>query len=225
METEPVVFVVDDDPAIRESLRWLIESVSIKVETFDSARAFLDRYEPGQLGCLVLDVRMPEMGGLDLQEKLEADGVCLSVIIITGHGDVSTAVRAMKAGAIDFIEKPFSDQALLDRIQQAIEAHRVCLRRKSIRAQVNERLVRLSPRERDVMSQVVMGKSNKAVASNLGLSPKTVEVHRARVMEKMQAKSLPELVRLDIASREPGECPLAGTGMSRVQNEPALASS
>ncbi len=225
MENEPVVFVVDDDPAIRESLRWLIESVSIQVETFDSARAFLDRYEPGQLGCLVLDVRMPGMGGLDLQEKLLADGVSLSVIIITGHGDVSTAVRAMKAGAIDFIQKPFSDQALLDRIQQAIEAHRDRLRRKAIRDEINERVGRLSPRERDVMSQVVVGKSNKAVAADLGLSPKTVEVHRARAMEKMQANSLPELVRLDIVSRDPGDCPLIESGAMPDPAARVLASS
>ncbi len=223
MDTEPVVFVVDDDPAMRESLRWLVESVSIEVETFDNARAFLDRYEPGQLGCLVLDVRMPGMGGLDLLDKLEVEGITLSVIIITGHGDVSTAVRAMKAGAIDFIEKPFSDQTLLDRIQQAIETHRTCLRRRSTRNEVIERMGRLSPRERDVMSRVVMGRSNKTVAADLGLSPKTVEVHRSRVMEKMQAKSLPELVRLDIASREPGECPLVDSRVSPVKGTPSLA--
>lgn len=197
---EPVVYVVDDNPATRDVLRCLIESVSLSVETYESAHAFLAAFRFGRPACLVLDVRMPGMSGLDLQEKLAAEGCSAPVIIITGHGDVSMAVRAMKAGALDFIEKPFSEQALLDRVQQAVEIHKGRLRDEAVMANIDERIKRLSPREHDVMGMVVTGKSNKAIAENLGLSPKTVEVHRARVMEKMSAKSLPELVRLHVKS-------------------------
>ncbi|MCG8405699.1 MAG: response regulator transcription factor [Phycisphaerales bacterium] len=202
IDSEPVVFVVDDDPAMRESVRWLIESVSLKAETYDSAQAFLAHFQPSQWGCLVLDVRMPGMGGLELQEKLAEQNSCLPIIIVTGHGDVPMAVRAMKTGAVDFIEKPFSDQGLLDRIQQAISLHRKLLEDAKQRADINKRIKLLSPREHDVMSMVVVGKSNKVIAAALGLSPKTIEVHRARVMEKMQVKSLPELVRLHVKVRD-----------------------
>lgn len=200
MNAEPVVYVVDDNQDTRDALRCLIESVSLNVETCESAHAFLAVFQFGRPACLVLDVRMPGMSGLDLQEKLAADGCSVPVIIITGHGDVSMAVRAMKAGALDFVEKPFSEQALLDRVQQAIHIHKGRLRDEAVMANIDERIKRLSPREHDVMGMVVTGKSNKAIAENLGLSPKTVEVHRARVMEKMSAKSLPELVRLHVQS-------------------------
>ena len=198
---EPVVYVVDDDPAMRKSLRWLIGSVELKVEDYDSAQAFLEGHRREQLGCLVLDVRMPGMSGLDLQKRLLSQNSTLPIIIITGHGDVSMAVSAMKSGALDFIEKPFSDQALLDRIQQGIETHRKRRRVEMRMADIDDRLGGLSPRELDVMNMVVDGNSNKAIAARLGLSPKTVEVHRARVMEKMRAKSLPDLVKLRLASR------------------------
>lgn len=201
-ESEPVVFVVDDDLAIRESLRYLIESVSLRVVTFDSAQAFLDHYNPEQWGCLILDVRMPGMGGLELQQKLANQHNCMPIIILTGHGDVPMAVRAMKTGAVDFIEKPFSDQVLLDRIQHTLDVHRKQLDETRTKDDIGSRIRQLSPRERDVMGLVVVGKSNKAIAADLGVSPKTVEVHRARVMEKMQAKSLPELVKLHLKACE-----------------------
>lgn len=195
-----IVYVVDDDPAMRDSLKWLMDSVSLPVKTFENAKAFLDAYEPGQPGCLVLDVRMPGISGLELQERIVNEGFTLPVIFITGHGDVPMAVRALKNGAVDFIEKPFSDQALLDRIQQAVDIHRQRITDEGRKSEIVRRLNTLSPRERDVMNLVVVGQSNKSIATQLGLSPKTVEVHRARVMEKMQAKSLPELVTMGITA-------------------------
>ncbi len=193
---KPTVFIVDDDNAMCESLRWLIESVDLQVETFPSAQDFLAGYHRDKPGCLVLDVRMPGMSGLDLQDRLKSDGIGLPVLIVTGFGDVPMAVRAMKGGAVDFIEKPFSDQALLDRIQEAIERDEA--RRHEAR-QVEAIILRyraLTARGCEVMQLVVAGRSNKAIATSLNLSPKTVEVHRARVMSKMQAGSLAELVRM-----------------------------
>jgi len=192
------VFVVDDDPAMRKSLCWLIESVGLAVETFESAQAFLDAYDSNRSGCLVLDMRMPGMSGLELQDRLRDNGVDLPAIIVTGYGDVPTAVRAMKRGAVDFMEKPFSDQILLNRIQDALKRD---LDRRALRkrvAAVAACAERLSPREREVMDRVVQGKPNKVIAAELGLSPKTIEVHRARVMEKMEARSLADLIRLNI---------------------------
>lgn len=200
MNSEPTVFVVDDDPAMRQSLRWLIESVHLAVETFASAQEFLAAYNPERPGCLVLDVRMPGMGGLDLQAELARRQIEIPIIVITGYAEVATAVRALKAGAIDFIEKPFSDQLLLDRIQQAIASDRQARERRAERAAVAARVAQLTPRERDVMQLVVAGSSNREIAAELGLSIKTVEVHRARVMEKMQVDSLAELVRLVLSS-------------------------
>ncbi len=185
---------------MRDSLKWLMDSVALPVRTFENARAFLDAYEPGQPGCLVLDVRMPGISGLELQERILNDGFSLPVIFITGHGDVPMAVRALKNGAVDFIEKPFSDQALLDRIQQAIDLHHQRLSDEVRKSEIVRRINTLSPRERDVMNLVVVGQSNKSIAAQLGLSPKTVEVHRARVMEKTRAKSLPELVAMGISA-------------------------
>lgn len=201
MSEQPIVFVVDDDPAMRESLRWLIESVSLNVQTFDSAQAFLDGYQLEQWGCLVLDIRMPGLSGLDLQERMLDQGIDLPIIFVTGHGDVQMAVRAIKSGAVDFLEKPFSDQTLLDRIQQSIARHRELREEAARRNEIEQRLLNLSRRERDVFERVVAGMSNRAIAEELGLSPKTVEVHRARVMEKMRARSLPELVRLHFAAK------------------------
>lgn len=195
-KSKPVVYVVDDDPAMRETLSWLIETVSLDVETFVSANAFLEHYSPGRSACLVLDVRLPGLGGLDLQEKLAARKDPLPVLLITGHADVAMAVRAMKMGAVDFIQKPFNDQVLLDKIQKSVELHRLRMERYALSADIDDRIRRLSPRETHVMERVVVGKSNRSIAAELGLSPKTIEVHRARVMEKMKAKSLPELVRL-----------------------------
>ena len=198
---QSTVFVVDDDPAIRESLRWLIESVGLKVKVFTTANEFLKSYDPSLPGCLVLDIRMPGMSGLDLQNELAARKVSIPILIITGHAEVPVAVSAMKAGALDFIEKPFSDQLLLDRIRRAIEKDVEFRQAHSERAEVAARLAQLTPREREVMDLVITGKANKVIASELGLSPKTVEVHRAHVMKKMQVDSLAELVRLGMLSR------------------------
>ena len=201
MQSNPTVFVVDDDPAIRESLRWLIESVGLNVKIFATAQDFLEGYDPSLAGCLVLDIRMPGMSGLDLQNELVARKVNIPILIITGHAEVPVAVRAMKAGALDFIEKPFSDQLLLDRIRRAIEADAEFRRVHSQRAAVAARLAGLTPREREVMDLVIAGKANKVIASELGLSPKTIEVHRAHVMKKMQVDSLADLVRVGMVSR------------------------
>ena len=192
----PVVFVVDDDPAMRDSLRWLIESTGVQVETFADAQTFLARIRPEVPGCLVLDVRMPGMSGLDLQSELARRGIGLPTIVVTGHAEVPMAVRAVKAGAIDFIEKPFSDQLLLDRVRQGIEMDRLARHGRAQRADVLRRLSLLTQREREVLDLVVAGRANKEIAAALRLSPKTVEVHRAHVMEKMQASSVAELVRL-----------------------------
>ncbi|MCU7846714.1 MAG: response regulator transcription factor [Candidatus Thiodiazotropha sp. (ex Lucinoma kastoroae)] len=198
MSKRPTVFVVDDDQAMRNSLKWLIESVSMQVETFESADAFINSYYPGRSGCLLLDVRMPGMSGLELQEYLRANQIAIPVIIITGHGDVPMAVRAMKSGAIDFIEKPFNDELLLESIRHALALDVRQRDMQSQRAEIATRLARLTPREHEVMVMVTNGKANKEIATSLGVSAKTVEAHRARVMEKMEADSLAELVRMAI---------------------------
>ncbi|MCU7942362.1 MAG: response regulator transcription factor [Candidatus Thiodiazotropha sp. (ex Cardiolucina cf. quadrata)] len=200
MTKPPTVFVVDDDQAMRNSLKWLIESVSMQVETFDSADAFIKSYYPGRSGCLLLDVRMPGMSGLELQEYLRANQIAIPVIIITGHGDVPMAVRAMKSGAVDFIEKPFNDELLLESIRYALALDVKQRDMQKQRAEIATRLARLTPREHEVMVMVTNGKANKEIASGLGVSAKTVEAHRARVMEKMQANSLAELVRMAISA-------------------------
>ena len=194
------VFVVDDDQAMRNSLKWLIESVGVAVESFSSADAFLAAYEPGRPGCLVLDVRMPGMSGLELQEHLSSQNIRVPAVIITGHGDVPMAVRAMKAGAIDFIEKPFNDEALLDAIRRALAFEAQQRTEQYEHREIEARIDHLTPREREVMEMVTEGRSNKEIANALGVSAKTIEAHRARVMEKMQARSLAELVRMALAS-------------------------
>jgi len=196
MTSEPVIFVVDDDQAMRTSLKWLIESTGMQVRTFDSADAFLAAYYPGCAGCLLLDVRMPGMSGLELQNYMAREGYRLPVIIITGHGDVGMAVKAMKAGAADFIEKPFHDEDLLDSIRNALELDQRRRVTQTNRVEIAARLAELTPREHEIMGMVTEGKSNKEMAAALGVSTKTVEAHRARVMEKMRAESLAELVRM-----------------------------
>lgn len=200
MYQDKTVFVVDDDQAIRNSLKWLIESVGMKVEAYESADEFIDNYYPGRSGCLLLDVRMPGMSGLDLQEYFVSEGIRIPVIIITGHGDVPMAVRAMKAGAVDFIEKPFNDEVLLDSIRNALTLEAEQRMEQAQRAEIAARLAHLTPRELEVMEMVTNGKSNKEIASSLGVSSKTVEAHRARVMEKMEAESLAELVKMAIVA-------------------------
>lgn len=198
MEVEPTVFVVDDEPVIRASLQRLLESVSLRVETYASANEFLDAFQPGRPGCIVLDVRMPGISGLDLQERLSVLGIDLPIIFVTAYGDVPMAVRALKGGAVDFVQKPFNSQALLDRIQVAIQQNVEAGRRRREREELAARFSALTPREREVMQLVVAGKSNREIAEDLGLSAKTVEVHRAHVMRKVRADSLAELVRMHI---------------------------
>jgi FixJ family two-component response regulator len=196
MNNEPTVYVVDDDAAVRNSLRFLIESAGFRVTTFANAREFLSGYDSDVPGCLVLDVRLPGSSGLDLQQQLVAEGIGVPVIIVTGHGDVPIAVRAMRTGALDFIEKPYDDQVLLDRIRHAVELDIRNRRDRAERQDILSRVALLTPREREVLEGVVSGSANKQIAGDLGISTKTVEAHRAHVMEKMRVESLAELVRL-----------------------------
>ena len=204
---EPTVFVVDDDRAMRDSLSWLLDSVGLRVRSYATAAEFLADHDPAQPGCLVLDVRMPGMSGLDLQAELARRGVELPTIVITGHAEVSMAVRAVKAGALDFIEKPFSDQLLLDRVRQALEIDLEVREVRRRREDALRRLATLTAREREVLNLVVAGKANKEIASELGVSPKTVEVHRAHVMSKMCVDSLAELIRITLLAGEIRENP------------------
>lgn len=200
--TESLVYIVDDEAPIRDSLAMLLRSVGLASRAFPDARSFLAQFEPRPRTCLIVDVRMPGMSGLELQESLGSRGAALPVIIITGHGDVAMAVRAMKNGAADFLEKPFNDQVLLDAVQRVLgdAAEPAGLAETIQREQVGARLAQLTPREREVMELVAEGRPNKVVATRLGLSTRTVEVHRAKVMEKMQAGSLADLVRMAIAA-------------------------
>jgi two-component system response regulator FixJ len=197
-----VVYVVDDDDAMRSSLGWLIESVGLPVHVSASAEEFLAAYDPMRPACLVLDVRMPRMSGLDLQREMEARGISLPVIMITAFGEVSLAVRAMKGGAFDFFEKPFSDQALLDRIRAAIADDATRRRAALEHAAAAARMARLTRRQRQVFEHVLAGHSNRAIATELGLSEKTVEAHRAQVMKKLGANSVVELVRTALSGED-----------------------
>lgn len=196
LSPEPTVFIVDDDEVVARSLRWLIESIKLRVSTFGNAQAFLDGYRPELPGCLILDVRMPGMSGIELQEQLKARQWKIPVLFITGHGDVQMAVRAIKAGAFDFVEKPFNDQDMLDRIQHALAKDVEQRKIDAERISLLRRLDSLTLREREVMHLVVDGLPNKLIADQLGLSAKTVEVHRARVMEKTGVRSVSDLVKL-----------------------------
>lgn len=195
-EQNPTVFVADDDESVRRSLERLIRSVGLNVETFTSAKEFLDTDRSDEPSCLVLDVRMPGMSGLDLQGELITEGYSMPIIFVTGHGDIPMSVRAMKAGAVDFLQKPFSDQDLLDAIHRAIDKDRRSRQERVEVSEIQRRVDSLTPREREVFALVVKGRLNKQIAYELGLSEKTVKVHRPRVMEKMQAESLADLVRL-----------------------------
>lgn len=194
--TPATVFVVDDDADVLRSLRFLFESAGHPVEVYGSAQEFLQAFDSSSPGCLVADVRMPGMSGVDLQAELGARGCAIPMIFISGHADVPIAVRAMKAGASDFIEKPYSDQILLDRVHWAIGVDAERRREKARRAEALALYETLSPREREVMALVVQGKANKQVAARLGLSQKTIEVHRSQVMRKLRVQNVPDLVRV-----------------------------
>jgi two-component system response regulator FixJ len=197
---ESTVYIVDDDQAIRHAMSLLLKSVDIDHQVFNSADEFLELFNGNDNGCLVLDIRMPGLGGLELQEKLIESDNALPIIFITGHGDIPMAVEAMQKGAFDFIQKPFRDQELLDRISEALNTARERQSERALKHNVQERINTLTKREHEVLDLVVTGKPNKIIAHELGVSQRTIEIHRARVMEKMAAKSLAELVRMHLAS-------------------------
>jgi two-component system response regulator FixJ len=203
METQVTVHVVDDDQAVRDSLRFLLELEGMAVRTYHSAGALLGA-ELAPAGCVLTDFQMPEMDGLQLQARLAAQGIGLPVIVMTGHGDVPVAVRAMKAGAVDFLEKPFADGQLLDAVGRALEHNRKALDAAGMATKAAGRIALLTPREREVLDLVVAGKPNKEIARILGTSPRTIDVHRARVFQKLQADSLPDLVHLVLLARAAG---------------------
>ncbi|HEY0682272.1 MAG TPA: response regulator transcription factor [Steroidobacter sp.] len=197
-QSKPVVYIVDDDDGMRRALSTLLTTIGHTTVTYASPAEFLSKYDPGRPSCLVLDVRMPEMSGLEVQQQLNRTGSILPVILITGHGDIPMAVQAMKDGAFDFLQKPFRDEELLDRIRRALQ--RDVENRESIQrhADLRQRASSLTPREREVMAMVVDGRANKVIAIDLGLSERTVEIHRANVMEKMGASSAAHLVKMHL---------------------------
>ncbi len=197
-DSEALVFVVDDDDSVRKALARLIRSVGLNVETFASAREFLVREPHPGPACLILDVRMPGLSGLDLQKELAASGSTLSVIFITGHGTIPMSVQAMKAGAVEFLEKPFDDQTLIDAVHEALRKDQQARQNKTELKEIHERVNSLTPREREVFALVVTGKLNKQIAFELGTNEKTIKSQRAQVMRKMQADSLADLVLLAV---------------------------
>lgn len=200
-KTPATIYIVDDDEAVRESLSWLISSTGHKAKAFASADHFLESFDSSRQGCVLMDVRMPGMNGMELQQRLAEKPNCLPVIIITGHGDVQMAVRAMKQGAFDFIEKPFNDEVMLDLVQKALDE--CATRHKSVAKQqsITALLERLTPREKEVLDLIATGETNKGIARVLEISDKTVEAHRARVMEKLEATSLADLMKKVMAAR------------------------
>jgi two-component system response regulator FixJ len=198
MPNEGMVHVIDDDEAVRESLVFLLGTANVAVRTYESATAFLDDVENIRSGCIVTDVRMPGVDGIELLARLKEKAIQLPVIVITGHADVPLAVEAMKLGAVDFLEKPFEDESLLASVKSALDRHSRDDQREAKRAEFRARLDALSPRERQVLDGLVAGKPNKTIAFDLNISPRTVEVYRANVMSKMQASSLSELVRMSL---------------------------
>jgi two-component system response regulator FixJ len=191
-----VVHVIDDDEALRESLAFLLRTAQIEVKSYASAKAFLDAQPDATLGCIVTDVRMPDMSGIDLLRRLKELKIAVPVIVITGHGDVALAVEAMKIGAADFLEKPFDDRLLLASVHAALQQQEGQTKRYAERAEIESRIAILSSRERDVLTGLVEGRANKQIAFDLGISPRTVEIYRANLMNKMQADSLSDLVRM-----------------------------
>jgi FixJ family two-component response regulator len=193
---KPAVYVVDDDSSVRVAMERLMKSVGLTVKTFASAQEFLEQATPAWSGCLIADLRMPGMGGLDLQDQLNARQVSLPVIFLTGYGTVPASVRAMKSGAVDFLEKPVDDQTLLDAVHKALESDREARLNQSEMRALHQRLTALTPREYEVLTFIISGRLNKQAAAELGTTEKTIKVHRARIMEKLQCASLAELVRL-----------------------------
>lgn len=200
---DATVFVVDDDREMRNSLRRLLRTVHLNVELYGSAREFMECYAPERPGCIILDVRMPRMSGLDLQARLAEQGVRTPVIIVTGHGDVPTAVRAMKGGAFEFIEKPFDEQKLLDCVNKCIALDHEMRREAARRTEIGALMAQLTAREREVLELIVAGQTNKMIATALAISCKTVEAHRSRVMDKMQADSVANLAQMYFISASP----------------------
>jgi FixJ family two-component response regulator len=195
-EAKETVFLVDDDASVLKGLRRLLTAAGFEVAAFESPQQFLDHHEAGAAGCLVLDVAMPGLNGMELQQELAARGSTLPIVFLTGHGDVPTSVQAMKRGAADFLTKPVDENDLLAAIRSAFEKDRAIRKTRAETAEIEQRLATLTPREREVLAHIVGGKRNKQVAGDLGTVEKTIKVHRARVMEKMQVRSLAELVRL-----------------------------
>jgi two-component system, LuxR family, response regulator FixJ len=202
VKKSPVVMVVDDDSGVRNAMRSLLKSVGLTAALYSSAQEFLAAYDPDQPGCLVLDIRMPGMSGMDLQQQLNLRGAVIPVIFMTGHGDIPMAVEAMQHGAFDFLQKPFRDQDLLDRIQKAMVKDGERRTALGERERIRSRLEALTEREREVLELLTKGKQNKQIAQDLGVSPRTIEIHRARVMEKMDAQSVAELVHMMLGLRQ-----------------------
>ncbi len=211
-DAPPIVYIVDDDAAVRRSLEWLVASVGLQARPLASAREFLDAFDAARPGCLVLDLRMPDMSGLELQEQLAARGLAVPTIMITAYGEVPAAVRAMRAGAVDFVQKPFSDQALLERIQEAVARARQVHHERRDAAALAERLNQLSRREAQVMFGLAEGLANKQIAARLGLSEKTVEVYRSRLLKKLRVRTVAELVRIALRAPTIGDFATGANG-------------
>jgi FixJ family two-component response regulator len=210
MNSDATVFVVDDEGAMRKSLCWLLESVGLRVEAYPRAEDFLESYDTARQGCLVVDMRMPGMSGLELQEELRGRGVAIPIIIISGYGEVPSAVRALKMGALDFVEKPFSDQLLLDRIYRALDLDKQTRHTLAESADLATRLASLTAREREVLDLVVAGKMNKVIAMDLNLQERTIEFHRSHIMKKMRVDSLAGLLRLVFRQQQLSGLPVSG---------------
>ena len=205
MTCAPVVFVVDDDPSVRSSLKFLLSSVGLQVESFDSAETFLQRKPPDAPSCLVLDVRLRGLSGLDFQRELAERNIRIPIVFVTGHGDIPMSVRAMKAGAIEFLTKPYRDQDLLDAVRIALDRDRARREQEKDLTDLQQRFDSLTPREQEVISKVVSGMLNKQIAGELGTAENTVKVHRSRAMEKMNAQSFADLVRMIEKLKGPAE--------------------